>query len=238
MILSKKELDDIATSIWEDYQREVGAEIPVPFIEPLAKQYLGLDIVYFKLSDDGFFYGLTAYEDTQLVLSVGGRTAIYPIKRNQIVLDSQFRGKRIYSEGYGKRQFTLAHEVAHQILYGMEPANVKASFRKAYSARMAHTPRELKTHEDWNEWQANVLGAALLMPRMAVAQFMAQRHKTSVMVCYDGIFNTIDRHILDAFCFQFTVSMSAACIRLKELGYLIDRPYREFYDPLEVFPDE
>ena len=28
--------------------------------------------------------------------------------------------------------------------------------------------RELKTREDWNEWQANVLGAAILMPQREI----------------------------------------------------------------------
>ncbi len=37
-----------------------------------------------------------------------------------------------------------------------------------YSARTAYTPRELKTREDWNEWQANVFGAAILLPQKEV----------------------------------------------------------------------
>ena len=36
------------------------------------------------------------------------------------------------------------------------------------SARTAYSLRELKTREDWNEWQANVLGAAILMPQREI----------------------------------------------------------------------
>ena len=61
-----------------------------------------------------------------------------------------------------KRRFTLAHECAHQILFQLESDEVKTSCEMKYSARTAYTPRELKTREDWNEWQANVLGAAIV----------------------------------------------------------------------------
>lgn len=36
-------------------------------------------------------------------------------------------------------------------------------------------------------------------------------------------------------CDVFRVSKSALIIRLRQLGYLIDRPFSEFYDPLEVW---
>ena len=36
-------------------------------------------------------------------------------------------------------------------------------------------------------------------------------------------------------CELFQVSRAALIIRLRLLGYLIDRPYSEYYDPLEVW---
>ena len=57
----------------------------------------------------------------------------------------------------GKRRFTLAHECAHQILFQMETDKIREACRRKYSARTAYSLRALKTREDWNEWQANVL---------------------------------------------------------------------------------
>ena len=39
---------------------------------------------------------------------------------------------------------------------------------------------------------------------------------------------------LTVYIMQFAVSKSAAVIRLRQLGYIEDRPYREYCDPLEV----
>ncbi len=52
---------------------------------------------------------------------------------------------------------------------------------------------------------------------------------------YDGYFNYRDRQALRIICDFFKVSKSALVIRLRQLGYLIDRPYSEYSDPLEVW---
>ena len=49
--------------------------------------------------------------------------------------------------------------------------------KEQYSSRCAYSSRELKSKEDWNEWQANALGAALLMPAVFLAQAMEHRPK-------------------------------------------------------------
>ena len=61
----------------------------------------------------------------------------------------------------------------------METDKIQEACRRKYSARTAYSLRELKTREDWNEWQANVLGAAILMPQreidLAVAYYAKGR---------------------------------------------------------------
>ena len=51
-----------------------------------------------------------------------------------------------------------------------------------------------------------------------------------------GVFAYRDKLSLSLLCRQFAVSKSAAVIRLRHLGYIEDRPYREYIDPLEVWP--
>lgn len=81
----------------------------------------------------------------------------------------------------------------------------------------------------------NVLGAAILMPQkevdLAAWYFIPEKKLTS----YGGYFTYRDRLSLRAICAQLGVSQSAAVIRLRQLGYLEDRPYSEFDDPTEVW---
>ena len=55
------------------------------------------------------------------------------------------------------------------------------------------------------------------------------------LISYEGRFSYEDKMALSHFCQSLGVSKSAAVIRLRQLGYLEDRPYMEFVDPLEVW---
>ena len=103
-----------------------------------------------------------------------------------------------------------------------------------YSARTAYTPRELKTREDWNEWQANVLGAAILLPQKEVDLAM-RRFAETPLINYEGRYSYGDHLTLRLFCRLFGVSKTTASIRLRQLGYMVDRPFSEYVDPLEVW---
>ena len=117
----------------------------------------------------------------------------------------------------------------------MESDTVKLNCRKMYAARTAYSLRELKTHEDWNEWQANVLGAAILMPQKEIDLAMWYFAAGKPLVNYEGTFSYWDKLTLNLLCRQFGVSKSAAIIRLRHLGYIDNRPYAEYSDPLEVW---
>lgn len=95
--------------------------------------------------------------------------------------------------------------------------------------------RDLKSREDWNEWQANVLGAAILMPQKEIDLAMWYFAGGKTLINYEGRFSYRDRLSLNLICHQLGVSKTAAIIRLRDLGYIEDRPYLEFVDPLEVW---
>ena len=105
---------------------------------------------------------------------------------------------------------------AHQILFQLESEEVKASCEMKYSARTAYTPRELKTREDWNEWQANVLGAAILLPQKEVDLAM-RRFAETPLINYEGRYSYGDHLTLRLFCRLFGVSKTTASIRLRQL---------------------
>lgn len=242
MILSHKDIEEIAAAVMRDFnQFFFGMEDDISRmprgtpIDQFAKEYLGLHIRFTHLSTDGSICGLTSYVDTEYIIEERGIKRTIPLKEDEVLLDKSFIQRGQVRKLCGKRRFTLAHECAHQILFRMESAEIKESCKRKYSPRMAYSLRDLKTREDWNEWQANALGAAILMPQREIALAVACYAKGRKLVSYDGTFTCQDRVALDMICQQFGVSKAAAMIRLKQFGYLEVRPYREFDDPLEVW---
>ncbi len=224
MILARLDIERIADAVIADFRNETNTDMLGVCIDQLAHEYLGLRVTFEKLSNDTSFCGVTAYADTKFKVVVDGEEKIIHISKNQVILDSDFIEMGKVHERCAKRRFTLAHEVAHQILYQLESDETKAACALPYAMRTPHTVRELKTTEDWNEWQANALGAALLMPRKSVAFFMKaiKRVKEDEYCAANGLDPNVvtPAFMIDYFCKVFHVSRSAATIRLQHLGYL------------------
>ena len=242
MILSHAKIEEIAAAVTKDFNLfffgyGANEERKMPQVTPIdqfASKYLRLTVSFEKLSLDGSLCGLTAYEDTEYAISENGVVRTIPLRKNQVLLDSSFITPGNVKKLCGKRRFTLAHECAHQLLFQLESDEQKEVCRKQYSERRAYSLRDLKSNEDWNEWQANALGAAILMPQqeidLAMWRFSADRNIKN----YGGWLLQRDRMAVDMMCGTFGVSKSALLIRLRHLGYLDDLPYSEYIDPLEV----
>lgn len=201
-------------------------------IEQFATQYLGLELIYTKLSNVGNVLGITAYADTAYQFAEGGSLKTVPLLKNQVLLDTRLAPNKLRDTNRCRRRFTIAHECAHQILFRMESCENKDICCRMYTMGQPFSMRDLKTREDWNEWQANALASALLMPNSEIVRVLGSYPKP--LVCFGGMFRAMDRYTLDTLCRSLVVSHQAMVIRLRELGYLIDRLAHEFYDPLEV----
>lgn len=243
MILSHIQIEEIAAAVTKDFNEfffggraafETHYAQATP-IDQLAGDYLGLRVSFARLSDDGSICGLTAYTDTEYAATCQGVTRLIPLKANEVLLDSSFMEPGQVRARCGKRRFTLAHECAHQILFQMESDEARQARRETYSPRTAYSLRDLKTREDWNEWQANALGAALLMPQREIDRAMYHLARGRKLIDYEGWFGYGDLMVLRQLCQTLGVSRSAAVIRLRQLGYTEERPYAEYIDPLEVW---
>ena len=243
MILSQKKIEEIAVAVIRDFQKSFfGSEaddptrfaLPTP-IDQFASDYLNLKASFQKLSSDGSIYGLTAYVDTEYQIEVDGRQRSIFLKTNDVVLDKSFIEPENIRKLCGKRRFTLAHECAHQILFQLDADDRKIACHKRPEVRTKGS-RALRTQEDWNEWQANSLGAAILMPQSEVDRAMWFINSRKPLTCYGWRFYDKDQVKIDTFCGVFGVSRSAAAIRLEQLGYLNRKKDYEYRDPLEVWP--
>ena len=243
MILSHRQIEDIAAAIIQDFNKffYCGSTVfgdkyvyATP-IDEFARDYLRLNVRFARLSADGSICGLTSYADAEYIVEDMGVVRTIELKQNQILLDSCFLETGKVQKLCGKRRFTLAQECAHQILFQMESEESQQKGRKLYAERRFYSLRDLKSREDWNEWQANALGAALLMPQAEIDRAMWIFAQCRTLISYEGRFSYADKLALSLLCQTLGVSKSAAMIRLRQLGYLEERPYVEFVDPLEVW---
>ena len=76
--------------------------------------------------------------------------------------------------------------------------------------------RVLRTQEDWNEWQANSLGAASLMPQSEVDRAMWFINSRKPLTCYGWRFYNKDQVKIDTFCGVFGVSTGEAIWQAKQ----------------------
>ena len=242
MILSQTKLEEIAAATMKDFQESLHLEADTKSrfaratpIDRFASQYLGLRVSYTCLSTDGSICGLTAYADTEYQAQVKGVTRTISLKQNQVLLDLSFIEPYQMKKLSGKRRFTLAHECAHQILFQLEEDEARSRCQNQYADKPSYSLRDLKTREDWNEWQANVLGAAILMPQAEIDRAMWYLNVSKPLKNFEGRYMYHDYTILSILCHALDVSRTAATIRLKQLGYIEDHPYQEYRDPLEVW---
>ena len=109
MILSHKEIEEIAAAVTEDFNEfffgsqveEVQAPRATP-IDQLAKDYLGLTVSFAKLSKDGSICGLTAYADTEYAVEeefYSARTSSGALRKTQIHISARVRPSDSLSDG-------------------------------------------------------------------------------------------------------------------------------------------
>jgi Zn-dependent peptidase ImmA (M78 family) len=224
LVLSQKDIEVIGYSVLRDCVKGGRIRIPVD-IEGFARYYLGLQIEYRKLSDKGNILGLTSYKGVVLELSFNSGNIHITVPEDTILLDELLENPKEQH----RRRFTIAHECAHQILARMEDNRTSLVPGKTYSCR------ELRSAEDWSEWQANALGAVLLIPKHElIKELNSGWRKPFKPVMYGNRFNTMDYQQLKSLAKKFGVSVSAMKIRLKELGSIIRKDASEYHDPLEI----
>ena len=138
--------------------------------ELLLEKVLGLNVEYQHLSYDGSILGMTSFtemgvqvfedDDNEAFFFLDGKTVLVEKDLN---FDSKLKGRK---------NFTLMHEGSHQIFkmlfpndYGVTQKSARVHYYKANSERN-------KPISDWEEWQANTLGAAILLPENLIKQGM------------------------------------------------------------------
>ena len=205
IIGTKVEFENLADYILRDY---LGSEYESykPFdVNAFAKDYLKLEISYCEFNPKDNIEGKR----------IG----------NQIQLDQRLNEPT----RVGERNFTVAHECGHDLINWQDPYYVPD---QTINYRIRSQRKELKTENDFREWQANVVASCLLLRPCLVDWTMftfARKEKITVFGGYT--IHRIDRYIIRMMAQYLGVSQECLRYRLDRLGYLDHKPIAE-YDPV------
>ncbi len=229
--LSRQYLERIAARVVAAYRKlPQVAEEGIHGIDPerLLHEVLGLNVEYHHIARDGSILGLTSNCEIDLELWGGGEPYFVALDGKTVLVEKRLKEQ---PEQLGRCHFTLLHEGGHQILkmlfpkdYGVPGASGRIHFSRAQWAQ----------HEaitDWEEWQANVLASAILLPPDLILRTALQHGLQMPIRLLNKV---VDLRTYDAFCAvaqRLGCSKRALAIRMKGLR-LLEREYLE--DPYAI----
>ena len=167
--LSRDDLDSFAERILCDF---VKAEYPMGHIcynvDPTRlAQFYGYNILYVTITREGSILGQTSTGKMWTsVIDPNGNDVLFFLDGKTILIDERLGQD---PKCYGRRNFTIAHELAHQFINRAYPEIYGTQSRLVCDYRRSV---EHKQVSDWREWQADAMAAALLLPRQAIEEAM------------------------------------------------------------------
>ena len=199
-------------------------------IDSLIYDCLNLEITSKYISRDGTLLGMIAFEDLEWEVFAGSGAEKQVIPAGTIVIDASLSGL----EQRPRCRFTKAHEASHWILhrafhsperrvYNFRTTQACVACRQDKIERLHWNYGEERSDEDWEEWQADSLAAALLMPYgvfFDAASSVIRNHGIhyGYLVKGERIAESIE--IIREIAEIFDVSMRAAQIRMCHMGLI------------------
>ena len=168
--LSRDDIEKIAERIVQEYKKKYVPERHMCYMVDATElaEMLGFNIEYVHITRDGSILGQTS----------SGRvwTTIYDDNMNQLFFELDgttiLVEKRLLESPRiaGRKNFTIAHEIAHQIINREYPEVYGTQNRIFCDYRRSVKPKRVE--KDWHEWQADALAAAMLLPLDALQDSM------------------------------------------------------------------
>lgn len=227
-LLKKTDFDDIATQVLTEYMPSV-FQYPQPTdIEYLAQECLYLDIKHENIMPDGRVLGMIAFADTEFdTIGYEDEKKTIELEAGTILIDMSLIG----TENQARKRFTEAHETSHWICHRSfhSPTNRQYDFRMNKSLVACRTENIESYRKNKNgyssdeEWQADSLAAALLMPKNTFSEAVKYalrnqgNHRGYLIPKQD---DRIAKRVIAEVANVFDVSFRAAQIRMIHLGFV------------------
>lgn len=213
--LSKDDIERIAEPIIHRYKQAFVPERHLCYTVDPAQlaALLGYQIEYVRITKDGSILGQTS--------SGSIWTTIYDANMNEVLF--LLDGRTILIEerlltmprSVGRKNFTIAHELAHQIINRQFPEMYGQQNRTFCDCRRSSNPVT-----DWYEWQADALAAALLLPPDAVRDGMFVCGLGEKMRLLSRKYSETNYHRFCDMADYLQVSRTALAYRMEQLGLL------------------
>lgn len=230
-LLSKSNFDCLANDILDEYSPEVLRMVRPLDIDVLIQDCLYLEIIPKFLSRDASVLGMIAFADTEWQPVTGNDPRMEIIPEGTICIDPTL----LSIEQRGRCRFTKAHEGSHWILHRSyhSPDHRVFSFRQSETSNIACRATTIErlswkrdriwTDHDWEEWQADSLAAALLMPRepfMDAFRTAMMHHGFRQYYLVKGEHVAEARDVISEVADRFVVSKRAAQVRMCQFGLI------------------
>lgn len=237
LIISRRQLEALAIKVVEAYRclPELKDQ-PVASINPvlLANALLHLDVQYDTLSSDGTILGMTSFDSVTVEVVNAAEDVIQSIALDTNMIKIE---KKLTEEKYlaGRCNFTIMHECSHHILKRCFPQAYCIGIQEKQPHFLRSNVRKTNVNRDWEEWQANVLTSAALMPRQFIDHFMSLFGWEGKLRLYpNNKLLSAERYLIACMSDFLGVSRSAMFIRLKELGYMNQLTKEQYGEDCEM----
>lgn len=169
LYLSRADIENISNEIIVAYKAAFVPRYRMCYQVDTMKlaQLLGLTVDFQSLSLDCSILGMTAPMEACVTISDdNGEPMMYCMDGSTILIEK----KLLYPKAVGRMNFTLAHEMAHQVLYRKYPDSYGSQQQIICDYRRSEQSK--RQVDNWFEWQADALAAAMLLPRDAILETM------------------------------------------------------------------
>lgn len=229
--LRRQDIRSIADRVVEVYKERthMTADIFTVNIEVLA-DLLGYEVIKIKLGEDSDVLGFTAfrYQRTTVIDDHGNETQLY-LNKKTIVVNESLKVSCI-----GRYNFTIAHEIGHQLVNDAYGLNYQQKYRMA-----PHYYRKRRCSNDYDadEVLANQLASFILLPSKPIRAAFRKAFGRNRIEVISPEMNREHYNRFASIAKLFGVSREALKIRLQQMGMLGE--YREFQyeSPLDIFLD-
>lgn len=220
--LSRTDIEQIASPIVEKYKQVYVPQRHMCYrVDPTElAALLDFRIEYLYLTQDGSILGQTASVPlwTTVIHPVVGETFCFLDGKTILIEKRLHHNPRLA----GRKNFTIAHELAHQIINRKYLDMYDTQYRTFCDYR--RTADNKKRVSNWYEWQADALAAALLLPPDALDEAMFLFGLGPKMKVLSRKYS---QNKYEAFCDMaelLQVSKTTLAYRMEQLG-LLERNY-------------
>ena len=228
--LRTDEINELSKKLLNKYRQYVGANWEIFKVEPLRlAEMLGLNVKFVDFGNESQIMGFTAFNDMCITLTDSNQSDI----RLELTGRTVVINEALKMGCEGRLNFTLAHEIAHHIIDIVCGANYSIKFRQLPHFEKPGNRFSL----DYDEYMANQLAAALLMPDGFVDIVF---YKLFEVDRIERIHSILDKILFKKFCAMaalFGVSKPALAIRLQKKGLLGEYIFAGYESLLDIYPD-